>query len=280
MAQVRSRLGCSERRVCRALGISRSSLRYVPAPRPDEAPLRQAVIALAAQYGRYGYRRVTGLLAQQGWAVSRSRVERLWKQEGLRVPQRQPKRGRLWLADGSCVRLRPTHRHHVWSWDFVMDRTDDGRPLKLMVVLDEWSRECLAIHVARRIRATDVLEVFADLMQVHGVPTHIRSDNGPEMVAWTLRRWLARVGAQTLYITPGSPWENGYCESFNGKLRDEFLNRELFATRYEAQVLAERWRVHYNRVRPHSALGYRPPAPETIMPRPSQPEYSLPLPAA
>jgi putative transposase len=280
VAHVRSRLRCSERRVCRALGISRSSLRYVPTPRPDEAPPRQAVIALAAQYGRYGYRRVTGLLAQQGWGVSRSRVERLWKQEGLKVPARQPKRGRLWLADGSCVRLRPTHRHHIWSWDFVMDRTDDGRPLKLMVVLDEWTRECPAIHVARRIRATDVLEVFADLMQLHGVPEHIRSDNGPEMVAVTLRRWLTRVGARTLYITPGSPWENGYCESFNGKLRDELLNRELFYTRYEGQVLAERWRVHYNRVRPHSALGYRPPAPEAIMPLPPTPECTLPLPAA
>jgi transposase InsO family protein len=280
VAHVRSRLGCSERRVCRALGIGRSTVRYVPQPRPDEGPLRQAVVRLAAQYGRYGYRRVTGLLAQEGWAVSRSRVERLWKQEGLRVPARQPKRGRLWLADGSCVRLRPAHRHHVWSWDFVMDRTDDGRPLKLMVVLDEWSRECLAIHVARRIRATDVLQVFADLMQVHGVPTQLRSDNGPEMVATTLRGWLARVGAGTLYITPGSPWENGYCESFNGKLRDELLNRELFYTRYEAQVLVERWRVHYNRVRPHSALGYRPPAPETIMPKPYPNIRMLPRPAA
>lgn len=154
------------------------------------------------------------LLAQEGRVVRLSRVERIWKQEGLRVPQRQPKRGRLWLADGSCVRLRPAHRHHVWSWDFVMDRTDDGRPLKLMVVLDEWTRECLAIRVARRLRAPHVLEVFADLMEVHGVPAHLRSDNGPEMVATTLRGWLGRVGAGTLYITPGSPWENGYCESF------------------------------------------------------------------
>lgn len=277
---MRSRLRCSERRVCRALGISRSSLRYVPAPRADEAPLRQAVLALAAQYGRYGYRRVTGLLAQAGWAVSRSRVERLWKQEGLKVPAKQPKRGRLWLADGSCVRLRPAYRDHVWSWDFVMDRTDDGRPLKLMVVLDEWSRECLALRVARRIRAGDVLEVFADLMQDRGVPAYIRSDNGPEMVASVLRGWLGRVGAQTLYITPGSPWENGYCESFNGKLRDELLNRELFTTLYEAQVLAERWRRHYNRVRPHSALGYRPPAPETVTMSPVRRDQVLPRPAA
>jgi transposase InsO family protein len=265
VAHVRGRLGYSERRVCRALGIGRSTIRYVPTPRADEGPLRAAVVRLAAQYGRYGYRRVTALLGREGWQVSRSRVERLWKQEGLRVPARQPKRGRLWLADGSCVRLRPAGRHHVWSWDFVMDRTVDGRPLKLLVVLDEWSRECLAIRVARRLRATDALEVFADLMQEHGVPAFLRSDNGPEMVARVLRGWLGRVGAGTLYITPGSPWENGYCESFNGKLRDELLNRELFTTLREAQVLVEDWRVHYNRVRPHSALGYRPPAPETIM---------------
>ncbi len=214
MAFVRSRHRLSERRICRALGIPRSTIRYVPTPRADEEPLRVAILTLASQYGRYGYRRVTSLLASQGWVVSHGRVERIWKQEGLRVPKRQPKRGRLWLADGSCVRLRPAHRHHVWSWDFVMDRTDDGRPLKLMVVLDEWSRECLAIRVARRLKASDVLEVFADLMEVHGVPAYIRSDNGPEMVAWKLRRWLARLGAGTLYIAPGSPWENGYCESF------------------------------------------------------------------
>jgi len=261
---VRSRHRISERRICRALGCSRSTIRYEPTPRADEGPLRAAVIRLASQYGRYGYRRITGLLAEDGWSVSRARVERLWKQEGLKVPAKQPRRRRLWQADGSCVRLRPTHRQHVWAWDFVMDRTDDGRPLKLMTVVDEYSRECLAIVVARRIRATDVLDVFADLMAVHGVPEHLRSDNGPEMIAQTLRRWLERVGARTLYITPGSPWENGYCESFNGRLRDELLNGEIFLTLREAQVLVERWRWHYNRVRPHSALGYRPPAPEAL----------------
>ena len=264
---MRSRHRISERRICRALGCSRSTIRYEPTPRADEGPLRAAVIRLASQYGRYGYRRITGLLAEDGWSVSRARVERLWKQEGLKVPAKQPRRRRLWQADGSCVRLRPTHRQHVWAWDFVMDRTDDGRPLKLMTVVDEYSRECLAIVVARRIRATDVLDVFADLMAVHGVPEHLRSDNGPEMIAQTLRRWLERVGARTLYITPGSPWENGYCESFNGRLRDELLNGEIFLTLREAQVLVERWRWHYNRVRPHSALGYRPPAPEALLTR-------------
>lgn len=277
VAFVRSRHRLSERRICRALGIPRSTIRYVPTPRADEEPLRVAILTLASQYGRYGYRRVTSPFASQGWALSHGRVERIWKQEGLRVPQRQPKRGRLWLGDGSCVRLRPEHRHRVWSWDFVMDRTDDGRPLKLMVVLDEWSRECLAIRVARRLRASDVLDVFADFMQVRGVPAHLRSDTGPEMIEQKLRHWLTRVGAKTLYIAPGSPWENGYCESFNGKLRDELLKRELFFTLREAEVLVERWRQQYNRVRPHSALGYRPPAPETPVPLPPQ-DCRTPLP--
>ena len=237
-------------------------LRYVPQPRDDETPLRQAIIRLAAQYGRYGYRQITGLLWQEGWDVSRSRVERIWKLEGLRVPQKQPKRGRLWLADGSCIRLRPERRNHVWSWDFVMDRTDDGRPIKILTLIDEFTKEALAIAPARRIRSNDVIDIFADVMIERGIPEHIRSDNGPEMVATKLREWLDKLGTKTLYITPGSPWENGYCESFNGKLRDELLNGEIFYTLREAQVLIEQWRPHYNRVRPHSALGYRPPAPE------------------
>jgi len=231
-------------------------VRYVPQPRADETPLRRSIIALAAQYGRYGYRQVTGLLWQQGWQISRSRVERIWKQEGLKVPPKQPKRARLWLADGSCVRLRPLYKNHVWSWDFVMDRTADGRPLKILTLIDEFTKEALAIYVARRIRAHDVIDVLADVMIERGIPEHIRSDNGPEMVAKSLRAWLGRLGTKTLYIQPGSPWENGYCESFNGKLRNELLNGELFYTLREAQVLIEQWRCHYNRVRPHSALGY------------------------
>jgi transposase InsO family protein len=245
------------------LGIARSSIRYLAQPRSDEEPLRADIIRLAAQYGRYGYRMITGLLGQEGWQVSRARVERIWKLEGLKVPQKQPKRGRLWLADGSCIRLRPLRRNHVWSWDFVMDRTDDGRPIKMLTLIDEYTKEALAIYPARRIRANDVIDSFADVMIERGVPEFIRSDNGPEMVAKTLRSWLARLGTKTLYIPPGSPWENGYCESFNGKLRNELLNGEIFYTLREAQVVIEKWRQHYNRVRPHSALGYRPPAPET-----------------
>ncbi len=183
------------------------------------------------------------------------------------MPHKQPKRSRLWLNDGSCIRLSPQHRNHVWSWDFVFDRTQDGRVLKLMVVIDEYTRRCLAIHVARRIRSKEALQVFADLIIRHGTPEHIRSDNGPEMVAKNLRGWLHRIGTQTAYITPGSPWENGYCESFNGKLRDELLNGEIFYTLKEAQVIIEHWRNHYNTRRPHSALGYRPPAPEVILPK-------------
>lgn len=265
---MRSRHRYSERRIYRPLGISRPSIRYEPQPRPDEAPRRAAVIGLAGQFGRYGYRLIHGLMLQDGWQLSRSRVERLWKQEGLKVPRKLPKRGRLWLADGSCIRLRPERPNHLWSWGFVMDRTDDGRPIKMMTRIDEYTRECLAIHVARRIRARDVIDVLADVMQVRGMPEHMRSDNGPEMIAKVLRRWLERLGTKSIYVSPGGPWANGYCESFNGRLRDELLNGELFYTLREAQVLIERWRVFYNTRRPHSTLGYRPPAPETALTRP------------
>jgi transposase InsO family protein len=259
-------LGYAERRICRALHVTRSSVRYVPQPRSDEAPLTAAVMELASQFGRYGYRRVHALLMAKGWSLSRSRVERIWKREGLKVPAKQPKRGRLWLADGSCLRLRPEYPHHVWSWDFVMERTHDGRVLKILVLIDEYTRTCLALHVARQIRSNDVIDVLADVMVEHGVPAYLRSDNGPEMIATNLRRWLAAVGSQTLYIEPGSPWENGYCESFNGKFRDELLNGEIFYTLREAQIVIEQWRHHYNTLRPHSALNYRPPAPEATLP--------------
>lgn len=258
----------SERRICRALGISRSVVRYVPEPRSDETPLRQSIIALTERYGRYGYRRITGLLWHEGWKVSKSRVERIWKLEGLKVPQKQPRRARLWFADGPCIQLRSLRHNHVWSWDFVMDCSDDGRALKILTLIDEYTREALAIHVARRIRADDVIDIFADVMIEVGVPEYIRSDNDPEMVAKSLRAWHARVGAKALYIEPGSPWENGYCGSFNGKLRNELLNGEIHHTPREAQVLIEQWRQHHKRIRPHSALSYRPPAPEARGPAP------------
>jgi transposase InsO family protein len=223
------------------------------------------MIEWATRFGRYGYRRVTALLRNEGWRVNHKRIERLWRQESLKVPQKQPKRGRLWLNDGSCMRLRPTHRDHVWSYDFVQDRTKEGRPLRMLTIVDEYTRECLSIDVGRKLDHEDVLERLAYLFVTRGVPEHLRSDNGSEFTAQAVRDWLTRVGVKTLYIEPGSPWENGYIESFNGKLRDELLDREVFETLLEAKVLIEQWRVEYNTVRPHSSLGYRPPAPEAIL---------------
>jgi transposase InsO family protein len=257
-------LGVSERRACRVLGQARSTQRQEPVLREDEDPLTRAILRLARQYGRYGYRRITAMLQRAGWEVNHKRVERIWRQEGLKVPQKQPKRGRLWLADGSCVRLRPCGPNHVWAYDLVLARTHHGRAFRLLTVIDEYTRECLAIRVARRIRSEDVVELLAELFALRGTPEHLRSDNGPEFCARAVREWLGRVGVKTLFIEPGSPWENGYNESFNGKLRDELLNREIFYTLQEAQVLVEQWRQVYNKVRPHSALGYRPPAPEAI----------------
>jgi transposase/transposase InsO family protein len=239
----------------------RGTQRYQPTQRNDEDALTRAIIALASQYGRYGYRRITIELQEAGWQVGKDRVERIWRREGLKVPQKQKPRGRLWLNDGSCVRLRPERPNHVWTYDFVSTFTQDGRTVRMLNLIDEYTRECLAIYVSRRISSNQVIEVLAAAMIEHGIPEYIRSDNGPEFVARALRKWLAQTGARTLYIEPGSPWENGYCESFNSKLRDEFLNGEIFYSLKEVKVLAERWRVYYNTERPHSSLGYRPPAP-------------------
>jgi transposase InsO family protein len=246
------------------LGQARAVQRYTPIERDDEDALTRRIVELAAVYGRYGTPRITALLRREGWCVNHKRVERIWKGEGLKVPKKQPRRGRLWLNDGSCVRLRPERRDHVWAYDFVHARTHEGRQLRLLVIVDEHTRECLSIDVARKLTSDDVLERLAWLMATRGVPDHIRSDNGPEFTAKVVRAWLEKVGVKTLFIEPGSPWENGYVESFNGKLRDELLNRESFETLLEARVLIERWREHYNTIRPHSALGYRAPAPETI----------------
>jgi transposase InsO family protein len=241
----------------------RGTQRYQPTARADEERLTEAIVALASEYGRYGYRRITALLRDQGWFVGKDRVERIWRREGLKVPARHKPRRRLWLNDGSCIRLRPEHRNHVWSYDFVEARTHDGRSLRLLTLLDEYSRECLAIRVARRLNSFHVIETLGEAMLAHGTPEHVRSDNGTEMRAQRVRSWLETVGTRPLFIEPGSPWENGYCESFNGKLRDECLNGEIFYSLKEARVVIEMWRKHYNTKRPHSALGYRPPAPET-----------------
>jgi len=261
---VRSNLHVSERRACRVLGQARSTQRHRPRVRDDEDALTGRIIHLAACYGRYGYRRITALLRREGWRVNHKRVERIWRREGLKVPKKQPKRGRLWLNDGSCVRRRPEYRNHVWSYDFMAARTTNGRPLRILTVIDEHTRKCLAIDVERRLRTDDVLYRLTELFKAEGTPEYIRSDNGPEFTSSAVREWLGRLRVETLYIEPGSPWENGYIESFNGKLRDELLDREVFDTLWEAKVLIEQWREHYNRIRPHSALGYRAPAPEAV----------------
>jgi transposase InsO family protein len=229
-----------------------------------ELRLTKRITELACEYGRYGYRRITALLRHEGFRVNHKRVERIWRREGLKVPARQPKRGRLWFNDGSCVRKRAEYPNHLWSYDFVYERTHDNRPLRILTVVDEYTRECLALKTGRKLTAEDVIHALADLFIERGAPMYLRSDNGPEFTATAVRKWLARLSVQTLFIEPGCPWENGYVESFNGKLRDELLNREIFYTLTEAQVLLERWRIHYNTKRPHSALGYRPPAPEAI----------------
>jgi len=248
------------------LGQPRSTQRRESVIKTDEEPLRERIVSFACEYGRYGYRRVTWLLVNEGWRVNHKRVERIWRQEGLKVPAKQPKRRRLWLNDGSCIRLRPTHKDHVWSYDFVAERTSDGRAMRMLNIIDEFTRECFAIRVDRHIEAIDVIETLADLFIERGIPEHIRSDNGPEFIAEIIRAWLQRLHVKPLFIEPGSPWENGYIESFNGKLRDELLNGEIFDTITEARVITERWRKRYNTIRPHSSLGYRPPAPVTGFP--------------
>jgi transposase InsO family protein len=251
------------------VGQARSTQRHQARVASDEPRLVAQIVELARAYGRYGYRRITALLQREGWKVNHKRVERIWRREGLKVPKRQPKRGRLWLSDGSCIRKRAERKDHVWSYDFVFDRTRDGKPLRMLTMVDEYTRECLAIDVERRLDSEDVLDRLEQLFVARGTPEFIRSDNGSEFTAKAVRDWLPRVGVDTLFITPASPWENGYIESFNGKLRDELLDREIFYTLAEAKVLIERWREEYNTFRPHSALGYRPPAPEATWWRPA-----------
>ncbi|MBX3040930.1 MAG: IS3 family transposase [Bdellovibrionaceae bacterium] len=260
------RFGISERRACRLLGQNRRTQRYTVQFSPEEDRLTRDIIELASTHGRYGYRRVTALLRDAGWRVNRKRVQRIWKLHGLKVPGKQKKRARLWDQGHSCIRLRPERKNHVWSYDFVMDRTRNGRPFRMFNVIDEFTRESLAIKVGRRLRSEDVIDTLGKLFVERGVLEHVRSDNGSEFIASAVRAWFKKLKVQPLFITPGSPWENGYIESFNGKLRDELLNGEVFNTLKEAEIMIERWRRHYNTKRPHSSLGYKPPAPETFAP--------------
>jgi putative transposase len=260
------KLAISERRACKILGQTRSTQRRDLSPPSDEKQLTKDIIDLATKYGRYGYRRITALLNDNKcWHVNHKRVERIWRREGLKVPKKQPKRKRLWLNDGSCVRLRPEHKDHVWSYDFMIDRTENGKAFKILNIIDEYTRECLATLVERKIKADDVIDQLFNLFVFRGIPEHIRSDNGPEFAARAVRKWLNRLGVNTLFIEPGSPWENGYIESFNGKMRDELLDREIFTTLEEAKVLINQWRREYNQIRPHSSKNYQPPAPEAIL---------------
>jgi transposase InsO family protein len=264
--QVSQKLVVSERRAFKVLEQARATQRRHLSTSSDEKQLTDDIIALATRYGRYGYRKITALLNnEKGWRVNHKRVERIWRKEGLKVPRKQPKRGRLWLNDGSCIRLRPEHKDHVWGYDFMIDRTADGRPFKIFNIIDEYNSECLAILVARRIQNLDVIDLLFHLFIFRGIPEHIHSENGPEFTAKAVRKWLTRLGVKPLFIEPGSPWENGYIESFNGKLRDELLNREIFTTLEEAEVLIEQWRREYNQIRPHSARNYRPSAPEALL---------------
>ena len=259
----------AERRACRVLSVNRTAYRYEPVRLPDEDDIRAEIIDTACNYGRVGYRMVADLMRNNGRRINHKRVERIWRQEGLKLPKKQIKRRRLFLADGSCIRLRAAYRNHVWSYDFVEDKTYNKKKIRILNIIDEHTRECLASIPRRSWRNNDVIEVLAGLMLLNGTPEYLRSDNGPEFIAKKVRKWLQNAGVITAYIEPGSPWENGFIESFNARMRDEFLNGELFGNMYEAQVLIKRWVAYYNTVRPHSSLGGRPPAPQTIVPLPA-----------
>ncbi len=250
----------SERRACRILQQPRMTQRYEPKQPNKDKALVAAMKRLAGKHPRYGYRFITAKLRQDGWQVNKKRVQRLWRKEGLQVPYRRKTKKSQGSSENACFVKKAGFINHVWTYDFIEDRTEDGRKLKFLTVLDEWTRESPAIEVGRSITSKGVIAVLEYLFMVRGVPGFIRSDNGPEFIADAIKKWLKDQMVGTLYIEPGSPWENGYIESFHGRLRDEFLNRELFYSVKEAKVLAENWRLDYNHHRPHSSLGYKTPA--------------------
>jgi putative transposase len=257
---VQHALQVSERRACQVLGQSRGTQRYVIQPDDEEQRLIARLHELVRQHPRYGYRFMTAILRREGWRVNRKRVYRLWRQEGFQVPRKQRKKRRLGSSAGGCLRRRAEHKDHVWAWDFVFDRTANGRSIKWLSIVDEYTRECLALEVDRNMTSEDVLDVLRDLFVIRGVPQHIRSDNGPEFIAHAIRRFLAAAGVETLYVEPGSPWQNGYAESFHSRLRSELLDAEIFENVTAAQALSAAWRNEYNHYRPHSSLGYQTPA--------------------
>lgn len=280
MKHVQIRLDQSERRVCRVLDQARSTQRYRASPRDDEAVLVKRMHELVRAHPRRGYRLIWGMLRLEGWRVNRKRVHRLWRREGFRVAAKQHKRRRLGHSGNGILRRRAEHKDHVWCVDFIHDRDERGRPLKWLSVVDEFTRECLALEVERSIPAAGVVEVLTELFLIRGVPRHVRSDNGPEFVASAIRRLASVTGMKTLYIEPGAPWENGYAESFHGRLRDELLNAELFADVREAKALAGSWKNDYNHRRPHSSLGYVPPAAFAASALARPPVGAAPLPPA
>ena len=256
---LRRKFGVSERRACKVLGQPRSSQRFKGKPREDEGPLVKRMLELARSLPRFGYRRIGRLLRREGWRAGQSRVFRLWQREGLKVPVKKRKKRRLGTSENGCHRRRAAGPNDVWCWDFVFDRTASGSPLKWLSIVDEYTRECLALRVDRGVTSEDVIDTLAELFAIRGVPNHIRSDNGPEFIADALRQWLDRVGVETLYIEPGSPWENGYAESFHSRFSDEFLAMEIFDSIRDAQALTATWRDDYNTQRPHSSLDYLTP---------------------
>lgn len=253
-------LGISERRACKTLAQPRSTQRYQSKKSETDRPVTRRIQELAQENPRFGYRRITSLLKREGWQINQKRVHRLWKQAGLQVPKKQCKRRRLGTSENGCVRLKASYPGHVWSVDFLFDTTEDGRQVKFMPIIDEYTRECLRIDVSRSITSERVIEELERLFHVHGRPAHLRSDNGPEFIAKALREYLSDQAVETRYIEPGAPWQNGYVESFNATLRDELLDRELFATVLEAEVLSEQYRRKYNTYRPHSGLDYLTPS--------------------
>lgn len=276
---MRAALSVSERRACRALSQPRSTQRYAAKPDEEEPRLIKRLQELLQDHPRYGYRFLTTLLRREGWRVNRKRVYRICRQEGMQVPKKQRKKRRLGNSAGGCVRRRAEYKNHVWAWDFVFDRTANGRSIKWLSIVDEWTRECVALEVDRNMKSEDVLDVLRDLFVIRGVPKHIRSDNGSEFIAGAIRQFLSAAGVETLYIEPGSPWQNGYAESFHSRLRSELLDAEVFDTVADAQGLAASWRNDYNHQRPHSSLGYQTPAefaaqaafaPASATPQPTQ----------
>jgi transposase InsO family protein len=252
--------GVSERRACRVVGQPRATQQRRPRRQDGERRLAERILRLVGRHPRFGYRRIWALLVREGWRVNRKRVHRLWRRLGLRVPRRQRKKRRPGHSGNGCARRRAAGKDHVWAWDFIHDRTADGRPLKWLSVVDEFTRECLVLEVRRGLTAAAVVAALAEVVRRRGAPRHIRSDNGPEFIARAIREWTAAAAVEALYIEPGAPWENGYAESFHSRLRDELLDREEFGSVLEAQVLGRQWRAAYNHERPHGALGYRTPA--------------------